>query len=314
MKIPDLELGKRLTVGANPIPVTCFGIGPTEIRGTAAIQGPLLVGASQSFPIPNVPEASVMIARTTNPEAPVVPSILKVNSRGFPPTPIDVMIGDPTGIVGILVNSLVITILNTTTITITTPNTILNSASTIVNGSTVHNGPVVINGTVITNGSRLHNGNMVFNGVNVHNGSIILTGVGHVAAAIQSKKGFDISHPTKKNHRLRHICLEGPSAEVYFRGKLKDNNIIEIPEYWSNLVDIESIGINLTPITCYQELFVDKIESNRIIVKNNAGGPIHCSYVVYGERIDGEKNIPEYQGLTPNDYPGDNNEYTINGL
>ena len=203
---------------------------------------------------------------------------------------------------------------NSTTITIVTPSTILNSASTIVNGSTVHNGPVVVNGTVITNGSRLHNGNMVFNGINVHNGSIILTGVGDVATAIQSKKGFDISHPTKKNHRLRHICLEGPSAEVYFRGKLKDNNIIQIPEYWSNLVDIESIGINLTPITCHQELFVDKIESNRIIVKNNAGGPIHCSYVVYGERIDGEKNIPEYQGLTPNDYPGDNNEYTINGL
>jgi len=307
MKIPDLEIGKRLTVGSNIIPVTCFGIGPTEIRGTAAIQGPLLVGASQSFPIPNAPEASVMIARSTNPEAPVVPSILCINSRGFPPTPIDVIVGDVTGPVGILVNSLVITILNATTINVTSP-------SIIINSSTVHNGPVVVNGTVITNGSRLHNGNMVFNGTNVHNGSIILTGVGHVAAAIQSKKGFDILHPTKKNHRLRHICLEGPSAEVYFRGTLKDNNIIQIPEYWSNLVDIESIGINLTPITCHQELFVDKIESNRIIIKNNAGGPIHCSYVVYGERIDGEKNIPEYQGLTPNDYPGDNNEYTINGL
>jgi hypothetical protein len=36
--------------------------------------------------------------------------------------------------------------------------------------------------------------------------------------------------------------------------------------------------------------------------------------VIFGERIDGERNIPEYQGLTPNDYPGDNDEYTINGL
>jgi hypothetical protein len=121
MKIPDLEIGKRLTVGANPIPVTCLGIGPTEIRGTAAIQGPVIIGASQSFPIPNVPEASLMLARTTNPEAPVVPSILKVTSRAFPPTPIDVMIGDVTGPVGISVNSLIINILNATVINITSP-------------------------------------------------------------------------------------------------------------------------------------------------------------------------------------------------
>jgi hypothetical protein len=173
----------------------------------------------------------------------------------------------------------------------------------------------------IFNGNITANGNVVVNGNINANGVVNLQGIGNAASYMQttraiasSKKGFDIPHPTKENHRLRYICVEGPSAEVYFRGRLKDSNIIQIPEYWSNLVDTESIGINLTPITCHQELFVDKIESNRIIVKNNAGGPIHCSYTVFGERIDGERNIPEYQGLTPNDYPGDNSEYTINGL
>jgi hypothetical protein len=33
--------------------------------------------------------------------------------------------------------------------------------------------------------------------------------------------------------------------------------------------------------------------------------------VVYGERKDTTKNIPEYNGLTPNDYPGDNEEYFL---
>jgi hypothetical protein len=42
------------------------------------------------------------------------------------------------------------------------------------------------------------------------------------------------------------------------------------------------------------------------------GGPVHCYYHIMAERIDTEKNIPEYKGLTPADYPGDNNEYTIN--
>jgi hypothetical protein len=32
---------------------------------------------------------------------------------------------------------------------------------------------------------------------------------------------------------------------------------------------------------------------------------------VYGERKDTSKNIPEYKGLTPDDYPGDNNEYNL---
>jgi hypothetical protein len=175
--------------------------------------------------------------------------------------------------------------------------------------------------TSITNGNSIDNGTDVINGTLVVNGVQTLTGVGDVASYMQttraiasSKKGFDIPHPTKENHRLRYICVEGPSAEVYIRGKLKDVSFIEIPEYWSNLVDKESIGVTLTPIGCYQELFVDRIESNKIYVRNNASGPIHCSYVIFAERIDGERNISEYQGLTPNDYPGDNSEYTINGF
>ena len=32
---------------------------------------------------------------------------------------------------------------------------------------------------------------------------------------VQSWKGFDIKHPTKEKHRLRHVCVEGPEAAVY---------------------------------------------------------------------------------------------------
>ena len=127
-----------------------------------------------------------------------------------------------------------------------------------------------------------------------------------------SKKPFDILHPTKEGYRLRYVCLEGPSAEVYIRGTLKNSNVIELPDYWKGLVDLETIGVTLTPIQTYQELFVEKIEwGSKIKIKNNAGGPIHCHYVVYGERKDTSKNITEYPGLTPDDYPGDNNEYNL---
>lgn len=130
-----------------------------------------------------------------------------------------------------------------------------------------------------------------------------------------AKKSFDIRHPTKENYRLRYITLEGPDAEVYYRGKLKNENVISLPDYWTGLVDIETIGVNLTPVGSWQELYVEKIEwGTQIIIKNNSGSQINCDYVVFGERKDTTKNIPEYPGLTPDDYPGDNREYNINTI
>lgn len=134
------------------------------------------------------------------------------------------------------------------------------------------------------------------------------------AAIWDAKKSFDIPHPSKKEYRLRYICLEGPYAEVYFRGKLINENIITLPDYWKDLVDIETIGVNLTPIGRWQELYVERTEwASRIIIKNNSGSPVNCDFVVFAERKDTSKNIPEYPGLTPSDYPGDNKEYNING-
>jgi hypothetical protein len=119
-------------------------------------------------------------------------------------------------------------------------------------------------------------------------------------------KPFDISHPTKKGYRLRHVSLEGPEIGVYYRGALNDNNIIEIPDYWDNLIDPTSITVNLTPTGSYQELFVEKIEwGKKIIVKNREGGAINCYYTVYAERKDYQKLVVEYEGESMQDYPGE---------
>jgi len=130
----------------------------------------------------------------------------------------------------------------------------------------------------------------------------------------QAWKGFDIKHPKKSNKRIRHICVEGPEAAIYIRGKLQGSNTIELPDYWDGLVDIESITVQLTPIGSYQELYVDKIEwGKKVIVKNNQGSSIHCYYKVEAARIDGEPLIVEYDGETPADYPGDPTQYSISG-
>jgi hypothetical protein len=176
------------------------------------------------------------------------------------------------------------------------------SSNTIFAGRTITNGNVLINGATIINGSLVVNGGI--------SGPTITS----IYAQIASKKSFDIPHPTKKNYRLRYICLEGPDAEVYIRGKLENKNIIELPEYWKKLVHEETIGVSLTPIGYHQELYVERIEDGtKIFIKNNKEENINCTYVVYGERKDCSKNISEYKGTSAENYPGNNNEYVING-
>ena len=144
-------------------------------------------------------------------------------------------------------------------------------------------------------------------------GSITAPIIDIIQTELKAKKSFDIPHPTKDGWRLRHVCIEGPTADVYVRGRLNNSNVIELPEYWRKLVDPETITVNLTPVGSHQELYVDKIEwGTKILIKNNCSSSINCYYTVYGERADTDKNIPEYEG-TYNDYPGDNRQYTSSG-
>ena len=212
------------------------------------------------------------------------------------------------------------------------PSLFLQVLNTIVNGNIIVNGTIVANKTITCNGIVVCNGVMKNEGAVIHgssstmNGAVAMTatatlaGVGDMASYMtttrsiaSSKKSFDIPHPTKKEHRLRYVCVETPKADVYVRGKLKDSNVINLPEYWKGLVDPDSIDVVLSPIGSFQELYVEDVQwGTKVIVKNSAGGPVNCSYVIYGERKDTESNIPEYKGLTEEDYPGDNSQYIIN--
>ena len=86
--------------------------------------------------------------------------------------------------------------------------------------------------------------------------------------SLSSKKNFDIPHPTKKGWRLRHTCLEGPENALYFRGRLTNSDKIELPEYWSGLIDPETITVSLTQIGSSQDLIVDKIPWGKTILLN----------------------------------------------
>ena len=107
-------------------------------------------------------------------------------------------------------------------------------------------------------------------------------------------KSFVIDHPTKEGMKLRHGSLEGPENGVYVRGRLKDNNTIELPDYWTGLVDEDTITVNLTPIGSKSTLHkVIDIYDNTVVVGSEDGN-INCFYTVFGERKDVEKMEVEY--------------------
>ena len=107
-------------------------------------------------------------------------------------------------------------------------------------------------------------------------------------------KSFLIDHPTKEGMKLRYGSLEGPENGVYVRGRLKDNNIIELPDYWTGLVDEDTITVNLTAVGNESTLHkVVDIYNNTVVVSSEDGN-INCFYTVFGERKDVEKMEVEY--------------------
>ena len=117
-------------------------------------------------------------------------------------------------------------------------------------------------------------------------------------------KSFDIKHPTKEGYRLRYACIEGPEVAIYHRGRLKDSNTIELPDYWKNMVYEDSISVQITPIGKQEDIYVKSFDSEKIVLESDSD--IDCFYHVYGERNDINPLIVEYEGETWEDYPDPN--------
>ena len=184
-----------------------------------------------------------------------------------------------------------------------------NDAHVEIRGTESENALVVEGNQTINNGN-LHTSNLVANTFQ----GLVGTGGAFSGSSInvQGWKGFDIEHPSKEGHRLRHICLEGPEGAVYYRGRVR-KNVIPLPLYWKDLVDPTTITVSLTPIGAHQDVIVKRWDAENIYLQAQGALPINCFFHVFGERIDGERLIPEYEGDSPEDYPGDNTQYSIAG-
>ena len=106
-------------------------------------------------------------------------------------------------------------------------------------------------------------------------------------------KNFVINHPTKEGKKLVHTCLEGPENAVYVRGRITNRTEIQLPEYWTKLVDSTTITVSLTPVGSHQDIIVKRIGDNKVYLQAKPGLPIDCYYHIFGTRQDVERLITE---------------------
>lgn len=254
MSTPINCVGDNLIVGQITYPIQELN---SIFPGRATINGPLIIGANAG----GVPTANAMFG----PGFTGLPSLESI------------------GITNIYGQLNVAAISNVTGIT--------NKFAT-----TVSNALKFQNGLNTTNALSLGNDATVLNSFLTANGGIETlfivarvceAKIGKFTAVAAPFKQFNIKHPSKSGHRLIHACLEGPEVGVYYRGHLKGDNKIVLPEYWNNLINPESITVHFTPYRFYQELYVKSIEWGKIVhIVNNSGGTIDCDFIVYAERID----------------------------
>jgi hypothetical protein len=111
-----------------------------------------------------------------------------------------------------------------------------------------------------------------------------ITGNTYVGGAlVATTKSFAIQHPTKPEIILYHGCLEGPEHAVYTRGRAISNTIL-LPDYWRNLVDVESITVHLTSIGDCNNVKVLKITPGYVTIQ---GSPeVDCFYIIHARRKD----------------------------
>ena len=255
------NVGDKLQVGV--VPIDFPGLGPKLVPGTAVINGPVYIGI---VPGGGVPTAACMIGPPFPIPNVTVPASLEV-------TGISNFLGD--------INAFGISTFE---------------GIEIKNSLDESNGVKVNTGSHVTTADKTITGDLTVSGDCSFFRDCEVFGVFSAKTVEAPFKKFNIPHPSKEGYRLVHSCLEGPEIGVYIRGKLIESNTIELPYYWKDLVDFETITVNLTSHNTYQELYYKIGEWGKTIkVFNNSSGIIDCSYTIYAERKDLPKLTIEYK-------------------
>ena len=200
--------------------------GAAAIPGTGFFNGGVLVGSPIIQPLHT---AALQVSRPdpiTNPLAFKAPSIVHI--RGLPPpasTPIDVVIGDPLGPVGITMATTIVLEINAISKKTVSPldiqiiSLMKKLGVQVDTGATVETGAQAQAGAEVRASAKAMAGPMAVSGPTK---SPLFVGKIFTGRALKNKS-FDIEHPTKPGWRLRHSCVEGLRTLFTLEVNLKVN-------------------------------------------------------------------------------------------
>lgn len=136
--------------------------------------------------------------------------------------------------------------------------TLINGKLTVNNGSTL-NGVFHVNGASSINGATTINGATSVNGATTISGFCTLNGSASVVNNLTvggnfhvlGFKGFVTPHPLANDQMLTHVCVEGPEAAVFYRGKgqlKRGTATVRLPAYFQPLTREGSATVQVTPV------------------------------------------------------------------
>lgn len=89
--------------------------------------------------------------------------------------------------------------------------------------------------------------------LNFHVNGIYMASINGGTKINAGTKTFVIDHPVKKDRYLVHAAVEGPSNDVYYRGRAQlrkgtGTAVVKLPDYFTALCDEDSATVMLTPL------------------------------------------------------------------
>ncbi len=134
-------------------------------------------------------------------------------------------------------------------------------------------------------------------GVNTNGRIFTSGGIVGTTLSISGSKMFVSPHPADASKEIRYVALEGPTADMYFRGtaRLVDGVYrIAVPEHFRLLAREGSYATTLTAVGSRGQLWVESEGPDEIVVRGATNSAFH--FVVYAER----DALSEHETVSPN--------------
>jgi hypothetical protein len=136
---------------------------------------------------------------------------------------------------------------------------------------------------------RFNNNQFQFDNTTNAGNECIIDQVGNLTCL--GVKNFATIDPVDDSRAIYYAALEGPEAGTYFRGRgtiVDGEAVIELPEHFTKVTEVEGMTVHLTPIGAWAQLYVAESTPERLVVRQ-AGSEemedVSFSFLVQGVRM-----------------------------